>query len=79
MTGMRGAKAGAAARRRQVCTTLIYLEKIARTSTYEILYLLMAPPRTIHGYTSSILPESQNADDRPHIKYYHLPMEKQRK
>ena len=50
--------------------TLLYCEEIARTWTYQILYRLMAPPRNIHGYTSSTSPESQNADDRPHIKYY---------
>ena len=41
----------------------------------------MAPPRTIQGYTtrSRMSPESQNPDDRSHIKYYYLPMEKQHK
>ena len=49
-------------------TTLIYFEKITRTCTSQILYRLMVPPRTIPGYSSSMSPERQNADDRPQIK-----------
>ena len=44
-------------------------ETIVCTWTYQILYRLMVPPEKLQGYTNSMSPESQNADDRSHIEY----------